>query len=422
MFGFSGFNGRSLIDNAPDVMFSLAANTPVALGIGKESVTSKPREAFPYVPAAGQGRAVNTTLAQGPDEVALGRRRPRWSWPIAGMAAVIIALHLAGWLLLAAAGEPDAGGAALSVGIGVTAYTLGLRHAFDADHIAAIDTTTRKIVGDGGKPVSVGFWFSLGHSTIVFTLTLALALGARALTGPLEEEDSTLHQVTGIIGTGVSGVFLYVIAGINLALLIAAIRTYRRVRSGEMSEDEAAAQAAPKGPLTRMFAGLFRSIRRPWQMYPIGVLFGFGFDTATEIGLLVLAATGVAAGVPWYALLSLPLLFAAGMSLLDTTDGLVMRYVYGWAFGRPRRRMTYDIAVTALSVAVAFIVGSIEILALFGDRLSLGGAFRWFEQIDLNALGFGIVGLFMVVWGTAVAVARIRRGRNRTTSVPDPAP
>jgi nickel/cobalt transporter (NiCoT) family protein len=335
---------------------------------------------------------------------------PGRSWPIVGMFAFIAVLHVAGFVLLIT--SHDAGhGAAFGLGIGLTAYTLGLRHAFDADHIAAIDNTTRKLVGDGHKPVSVGFWFSLGHSSVVLGLTLALALGARALAGPIEDENSTLHQVTGVIGTSVSGLFLYVIAAINLVLLIGGMRTLRAVRAGRITQEEAD-DAALSGPLTRIFGRVMRAIRKPWQMYPLGVLFGFGFDTATEIGLLVLAATSVAAGIPWYALLALPILFAAGMSLLDTIDGLMMRFAYGWAFAKPGRRMSYNLTVTALSVGVAFIVGSIEIVSLIGDRLHLvGGVWSWASGVDLNTVGFGVVALFIVVWCAALAAWKVAKSR-----------
>ena len=333
----------------------------------------------------------------------------RQGWPIFGMATTILALHIMGWLLLASSHTTTAHTASLGIGIGLTAYTLGLRHAFDADHIAAIDNTTRKLVGDSRKPVSVGFWFSLGHSSVVLALTVALALGARALIGPIENENSTLHQVTGVIGTTVSGLFLYVIAAINLVLLSRAVRRYRQVRAGTLSAVEADEGAAAQGPMSKAFGKVMRSIRRPWQMYPLGVLFGFGFDTATEIGLLVLAATSAASGIPWYALLSLPLLFAAGMSLLDTADGLVMRFAYGWAFAKPGRRMVYNLGVTTLSVGVAFIVGTIEIVSLFGESMNLtGGFWSWASSVDLNTLGFAVVGVFVIAWVSALVVWRMR--------------
>ncbi|WP_231562915.1 HoxN/HupN/NixA family nickel/cobalt transporter [Microbacterium mangrovi] len=331
-------------------------------------------------------------------------------WPVARMAAAIVVLHVAGVLLLFSA--PDADGHPIALGLGLTAYTLGLRHAFDADHIAAIDNTTRKLVGDGRSPVSVGFWFSLGHSSVVFGLTVALALGARALIAPIEDDSSTLHHVTGLIGTGVSGLFLYAIAAINLVLLVAGLRTFRAVRAGRVTAQQADQAALGGGPLVRLFGRAVRSIRRPWQMYPLGVLFGFGFDTATEIALLVVAASSAAAGMPWYAMLALPILFAAGMSLLDTADGLVMRFAYGWAFDKPGRRMRYNLSVTALSVAVALIVGTLEFASLLGDRFHLDGGFwDWVGSIDLGTAGIGIVALLIAVWVAALATASLRRRR-----------
>jgi len=334
-------------------------------------------------------------------------------WPIAGMVTTIVLLHLLGFaLLLNAPQDADhSGPIGLGVGIGITAYVLGLRHAFDADHIAAIDNTTRKLVGELRRPVSVGFWFSLGHSSVVLGLTLALALGAHALAGPIRDETSTLHQVTGIIGTAVSGLFLYVIAAINLVLLLGAVRTLRAVRPDRIAAEDAGA-ATVRGPMTRIFGRVVRSIRRPWQMYPLGLLFGLGFDTATEVGLLVLAASSAAAGVPWYSLLALPLLFAAGMSLLDTADGLVMRHAYGWAFEKPGRRLHYDVGVTALSVGVAFIVGSIQLVSLIGNGLRFdGGLWAWTNEVDFSTVGLGIGILFIVVWAAAFAASRVSRNR-----------
>jgi high-affinity nickel-transport protein len=358
---------------------------------------------------------LSSLRAAGLDPAAPARQR----WRIAGMAITIVALHAGGLLLLAGSHAPGSTASPLGIGIAITAYTLGLRHAFDADHIAAIDNTTRKLVGDGGKPVSVGFWFSLGHSSVVLALTVALALGARALAGPIEDQGSTLHQVTGLIGTSVSGLFLYVIAAINLVMLLGAVRRYRDVRAGRLSPLEADEKALATGPLARVFGAAMHSVRRPGQMYPLGVLFGFGFDTATEIGLLVLAATTAASGLPWYTLLALPLLFAAGMSLLDTADGLLMRFAYGWAFAKPGRRMMYNLGVTTLSVGVAFIVGTIELVGLLGESLRLqGGVWSWASGLDLNALGFAIVAVFVVAWLSAVVMWRLRtRGGSETERV-----
>jgi high-affinity nickel-transport protein len=335
------------------------------------------------------------------------------------MLAVILLLHVAGITLLLTGGVASHGAGVLGIGLGVTAYTLGMRHAFDADHIAAIDNTTRKLMNEGQRPVSVGFWFSLGHSSVVFALTLLLAAGVRALAGPLRDDGSVLHTVTGLIGTTVSGVFLYVIAAVNIAFLVATVKLLRRTRSGDVDASELDEHLSNQGVLIRLFRPLTRAVRRPWQMYPVGVLFGFGFDTATEIGLLVLAATTAAAGVPWWALLSLPLLFTAGMSLLDTADGAFMRAAYGWAFASPERKLHYNLWVTVLSVTVAVLVGSAELVSLAANRLHLvGGLWNWVEHLNLNLIGFGVVGVFVLVWGAAITTWRFRHRPTATHATP----
>jgi len=348
-----------------------------------------------------------TSTTARPDAVAsTASSRERTGLSLAGMIGAIVGLHVAGFGLLLTGGASDAG-TALSIGVGLTAYVLGLRHAFDADHIAAIDNTTRKLLSDGKKPLSVGFWFSLGHSTVVLALVVLLALGVGALAGPLQDDDSALHQVTGIVGTTVSGLFLYIIAAINIVLLASTWQTYRRVRSGEMTMGQVQAGATSRGPLTRLFAPVMKAIRAPWQMYPLGVLFGFGFDTATEVGLLVLAATSAASDIAWYSLLALPLLFAAGMSLLDTADGLVMRYAYGWALTDGARKLRYNLAITAISVVVAVAVGTTQLIAMFGSELGLsGGVWAAAAGSDLNAIGFGIVGGLVILWLGALVVWR----------------
>lgn len=327
---------------------------------------------------------------------------------LVGMVGAILALHVAGFSLLLAQGGREAGaGASLSVGVGLTAYVLGLRHAFDADHIAAIDNTTRKLLHDGKEPVSVGFWFSLGHSTVVLALVMLLALGVDALAGPLQDDDSALHQVTGTVGTTVSGLFLGLIAAINVVLLASTWRTYRHVRSGELTMTQVEEHTSSRGPLTRLFAPVMHAIRAPWQMYPLGVLFGLGFDTATEVGLLVLAATSTVSGIAWYTLLAVPLLFAAGMSLLDTADGLVMRYAYRWAFTDGARKLRYNLAITAISVVVAVAVGTAELVAMLGHELGLdGGVWQLAASLDLNVIGFGIAGGLIVMWLGALVVWR----------------
>ncbi len=250
-----------------------------------------------------------------------------------GMVTMIAVLHLLGWgtlvLLVIPAGY-KVGSGIFGIALGVTAYTLGMRHAFDADHIAAIDNTTRKLMADGKRPMSVGFWFSLGHSSIVFLLCVLLALGIH-VAGQLGDDSSTLHQVTSLIGTLVSGVFLMILGIINLVILVGIVKVFQRMRHGDYDEAELEHHLNNRGFMNRILRGVTKAVTKPWQMYPVGLLFGLGFDTATEIGLLVLAGGAAASSLPWYAILTLPVLFAAGMSLLDTIDGSFMNFAYGWA-------------------------------------------------------------------------------------------
>jgi len=339
---------------------------------------------------------------------------------LGGMAAVVALLHVVGWgllVLVVAPAEYRVAGQLFGVGLGVTAYTLGMRHAFDADHIAAIDNTTRKLMGEGQKPMSVGFWFSLGHSSVVFVMVMLLALGIRALAGAIEDDGSTLQQVTGVWGTTVSGVFLVLIGLVNLAALVGILKVFRRMRAGHFDEAELERQLDKRGFLNRVLGRVTRTVRKPWHMYPVGLLFGLGFDTVTEVGLLVIAGGAAAADLPWYAVLVLPVLFAAGMSLLDSLDGSFMNVAYGWAFSRPVRKIYYNITVTSLSVAVALVVGVIELVGLLGDKLGVtSGPVAWIGSVDLADVGFWIVGLFVVTWLVAVAVWRLGRVEQRWES------
>ncbi|MCQ4083302.1 HoxN/HupN/NixA family nickel/cobalt transporter [Streptomyces sp. RB6PN25] len=332
---------------------------------------------------------------------------------LGGMALFVLLLHIVGFGVLALFVVPAhyrLSTGAFGFGTGLTAYTLGLRHAFDADHIAAIDNTTRKLMADGRRPLSVGFWFSLGHSSVVFGLTFLLALGVKAVGHDLSDGNSRLHQVGGLIGTLVSGAFLVLIAAINLAILVGLVKVFRAMRSGEYDEAALEEQLNKRGLMNRILGRATRAIRKPWQMYPLGILFGLGFDTVTEISLLVLAAGSVASGLPWYAILCLPVLFAAGMSLLDTIDGSFMNFAYGWAFSKPVRKVYYNLTITGLSIAVALIIGGIELMSILAEELSLTGPF-WdaVSSVDLNTVGFWIVGLFVVTWIAALAVWRFGR-------------
>ncbi|GAB3136574.1 HoxN/HupN/NixA family nickel/cobalt transporter [Amycolatopsis stemonae] len=342
-----------------------------------------------------------------------GLSRREWV-SVGGMAGFILLLNVVGWVVLAAFVAPKhyalGTSGVFGIGLGVTAFTLGMRHAFDADHIAAIDNTTRKLMADGQRPLSVGFWFSLGHSTIVFALCLLLSLGVRALAGQVEDGSSALHDTTGLIGTSVSGVFLYVIAILNLVVLVGILRVFRRMRHGEFDEAALERQLDNRGVLNRLLRGATKAVRKPWHIYPVGVLFGLGFDTATEIGLLVLAAGAATFALPWYAILVLPILFAAGMSLFDTVDGCFMNFAYGWAFAKPVRKIFYNITVTALSVAVALVIGTIELVSILTEKLDItSGPLAAIASVDLDYVGFGIVGLFVLTWVVALAVWRFGR-------------
>jgi nickel/cobalt transporter (NiCoT) family protein len=325
------------------------------------------------------------------------------------MAAVVIGLHVLGFFLLIAVVAPHhyrlgaTGGFAL--GTGVSAYTLGLRHAFDADHISAIDNTTRKLMAEGKRPMSVGFFFSLGHSTIVFVLAFLFAIGVKTLGGQVQNHNSQLHNLTGWIGTGVSGAFLYIIAALNVVILWGIIDVFREMRRGRYDEAQLEHQLNTRGLMNRFFGRFTRTVTKPWQMYPIGVLFGLGFDTATEVALLFLAAGAAGAGLPFYAILCLPILFAAGMSLLDTIDGSFMNFAYGWAFSKPVRKVFYNITITGLSVAMALVIGTIELSGLLATKLEAQGSFwNWVENIDINELGFIIVGMFLATWAIALSI------------------
>jgi nickel/cobalt transporter (NiCoT) family protein len=338
--------------------------------------------------------------------------RREWA-RLGAMFAFIAALHIIGWgtlVFLVAPQHFSLGDKVLGIGVGLTAYTLGLRHAFDADHIAAIDNTTRKLMEDGQRPMGVGFFFSLGHSTIVFGLAVLLSIGVRAIVGPVEDDSSALHHYTGLIGTSVSGVFLYLIAIINIVILAGILRVFAAMRRGEYDEAALEEQLNNRGLLNRVFGRFTRSITKSWQMYPLGMLFGLGFDTATEIALLVLAGTSAAAGLPWYAILCLPVIFAAGMSLLDTIDGSFMNFAYGWAFSKPVRKVYYNITITGLSVAVALIIGTIELLGLMAEQFGWSGGFwDWIGGLDLNIIGFVIVGMFVATWAVALLIWRFGR-------------
>ncbi len=343
-------------------------------------------------------------------------RRSLW-----GMFAFILLLHVLGFgilLVLVVPQHYQLGGDTpiFGIGVGVLAYTFGLRHAFDADHIAAVDNTTRKLLADRAaagvsrRPLSVGFWFSLGHSTIVFGLAFLLSIGIKALAGQVEDGSSQLHSITGIIGASVSGVFLWILGILNLVVLVGIVRVFRKMRHGEYDEQELEDQLNKRGFMNRFLGGLTKSVTKPWHIYPIGVLFGLGFDTATEVGLLVLAGGAAAFNLPFYAILVLPILFAAGMCLMDTIDGVLMNGAYGWAFLKPVRKVYYNLTITAISVAVALIIGTIELIGVLADQAKIeSGPLADIANIPLDYAGYAIVALFFVAWIGAVAIWRYGR-------------
>ena len=325
---------------------------------------------------------------------------------LSSMFGFIALLHIVGWglLVLASSHHYQLGTkSVLGIGTGVLAYTLGMRHAFDADHIAAIDNTTRKFMSEGKRPMSVGFFFSLGHSTVVFALTVLLGLGAHALGAQVRNNHSALHHYGGLVGTIVSGSFLYLIAILNLVILIGIIKLFVQMRQGRFDDSELEKHLNSRGLMMRFFGPMARSIDRPGKMYPLGILFGLGFDTATEVAFLVLAGTSVASGLPFWAILSLPILFASGMSVLDTIDGSFMNFAYGWAFSKPVRKVYYNITITGLSVVVALYIGTLEIMQVLTTQLNLhGGLWNYAANFNINGAGFVIVGLFIFIWAFAL--------------------
>jgi nickel/cobalt transporter (NiCoT) family protein len=333
---------------------------------------------------------------------------------IGAMAAFVLLLHVVGWGVLvfavAPAGYQLGSTGVLGVGVGLTAYMLGVRHAFDADHIASIDNTTRKLVDEGKPAVSTGFWFSLGHSSVVFAASLLLVAGVRSVAGVVQDENSSVSQALGLVGTLVAGTFLLLIGLMNLGSAVGIARVFRRMRAGDYDEAELEHHLHNRGFLARLLGRVTRRVSKPWHLYPVGLLMGLGFDTATQVALLVLAAGSAAFVLPWYAILVLPVLFAAGMSLFDTADGVLMTRAYGWAFLKPVRKVFYNLTITVLSVTVALVIGALVLVGLLVERLAIDfGPLLWMASLDLEFVGFAIVGLFVVTWALAVAVWRFGR-------------
>jgi nickel/cobalt transporter (NiCoT) family protein len=332
----------------------------------------------------------------------------RLRFKVTGIYALVIVLNIAAWLWALAAFRHYP----LLLGTAFLAYGLGLRHAVDADHIAAIDNITRKLMQEGKRPVGVGLFFSLGHSTIVVLASLGIAITATALQGQFV----SFRGIGGFVGTLVSATFLLAIALMNFVILTGIIRTFLRVKAGGCYvEEDLDMLLAGRGILAKMFRPLFPMIRRSWQMYPLGVLFGLGFDTASEVGLLGISAAQGSSGLALWSIMVFPALFAAGMSLIDTTDGILMLGAYGWAFLNPLRKLYYNVSITFVSAAVALLIGGIEALGLIGDKLTLNGAF-WSSIIALNrefgTIGYLIVAILVGSWIVSAAFYHIS-GFNR---------
>jgi high-affinity nickel-transport protein len=337
---------------------------------------------------------------------------------LTGVYGVVAFLHLLGLgLFLHYAARHSA-----LVGLGLAAYMFGLRHAFDADHIAAVDDTVRYLLQKGKNPLGAGFFFSLGHSTIVLLLSIAIILAATAV----ERELPMLRDLGGIIGAGISGAFLLIIGILNLLVLFDIIDMWQKARIGRHSHAHMEKLLAQRGLINRLFGGrLQKVISHSWQMYPLGLLFGLGFDTASEVGVLGITAGASVGNLPVPAALSLPILFAAGMSLMDTTDGVLMVKAYNWAFVNPLRKIFYNLTTTALSIAVALLIGTVELSQVTIGMLGLKGpVFDWVGRLDLSALGYVIVGLFLLAWGGSMAwwkFARIEQRYDKDRSLRAPA-
>jgi high-affinity nickel-transport protein len=326
---------------------------------------------------------------------------------LAGLYGFVALLHLVGWgLYLHYAADYPA-----IVGLGFVAYMFGLRHAFDADHIAAIDDTVRYMLQKGKKPLGIGFFFSLGHSTIVLCLAIGIAFAANAVKADLPE----LKNIGAVIGAGVSGTFLWIIGVLNLLVLLDILGVWKKLKSGAHDHHHLEELLLRRGLINRLFGGrLQKFLNHSWQMYPLGLLFGLGFDTASEVGLLAMTAGAAAGNLPVPAVLSLPILFAAGMSLMDTSDGVLMSKAYNWAFLNPLRKIFYNITTTSLSIVVALVIGTIELLQVLIGTLDLRGPFFDFvSSLDFGILGYLIVGLFLLAWGLSVALWKFGRIEQR---------
>jgi high-affinity nickel-transport protein len=339
------------------------------------------------------------------------------------MFLVILAVNAAGWGIYVLCVMPHhfnyqgvGGSRGLGVGLGVavTAWFLGFRHAFDADHISCIDNTTRKLMADGKRPLASGFFFSFGHASVVVAVGVGITVAARAVFGAVVDPSSAYETAGGTIGTLLSAGFLYLIALLNLIVLAGIFKVFREMRGGAYDEGQLEAQLQARGLMYRFFGRFMRSINHTWQLYFVGLVFGVGFDTTTEVVLLAATAYAAIQGLPYFAVLALPFLFAGGLMLFDTLDGLFMNFAYGWAFARPVRKVYYNLVITALSIGAAFIIGTIEILGILTTEMHLHGAF-WdaMANFNINVAGFCIAALFVGVWAAALLYWRLGQVETR---------
>jgi high-affinity nickel-transport protein len=375
----------------------------------------------PAAPAASRWQRVRSALT-GPEWARLGL-----------MLALIAAINGFGWGIYVLGVMPHhfdyrgldgSRGLGVGLGVAVTAWFLGFRHAFDADHISCIDNTTRKLMADGKRPIGSGFFFSLGHSSVVVAVGVGITFAARAVFGAVVNPDSAYETLGGTIGTVTSASFLYLIALLNLIVMAGIFQVFRGMRAGTYDEAQLEAQLQARGLMYRFFGRFMRSINHTWQLFFVGLVFGIGFDTVTEVVLLAATAYAAIQGLPYYAILALPLLFSGGMMLFDTLDGCFMNFAYGWAFARPVRKVYYNLVITGLSIAAAFVIGSVELLGVLTSELHLHGAFwETMANFNINVAGFIIAGLFVVTWIVAIAYWKLGRIEHRwQRHLPTPVP
>src|ERR1700733_8235730 len=372
------------------------------------------------------GRAVRMTAARQRLHAVRATMRAREWGRLAAMLAFIVAINVAGWGIFVLCvlphhidykGEGGSPGLGVGIGVAITAWFLGFRHAFDADHISCIDNTTRKLMAHGKKPLGTGFFFSFGHSTVIVAVGVGITIAARAVFGAVVDPSSAYETAGGTIGTLLSAGFLYLIALLNLIVLAGIFKVFRDMRVGTYDEQQLEEQLQARGFMYRFFGRFMRSINHTWQLYFVGIVFGVGFDTTTEV--LLLAATTYAAlqGLPYFAVLALPFLFSGGMMLFDTLDGVFMNFAYGWAFARPVRKVYYNLVITGLSIGAAFIIGTIEILGILTTEGHLQGAFwNLMANFNNNVAGFVIAAMFVLVWAAALIYWRAGKVEDRWTA------